>query len=106
MQGIRSGAPGTLNRGFARLRFSCRLEVLEPPVDDFADGYFVLHLTHLATRRKLSVGYDARGRLEPLDGFAADFPWRMHEQAVAAAALRRDRSAYVIDFVDLRWDSA
>ena len=70
-------------------------------MNDVVDSYFVLHLTHLATRRKVSVGYDAQGRFEPLEGFGADFPWPMHEQAVVAAAIRRDRSAYVVDFVDL-----
>ncbi len=75
-------------------------------MDDADDSYFVLHLTHLATHRKLAVGYDARGRFEPLEGFGADFPWPMHEQAVAAAALRRDKSAYAVDFVDLFCESA
>lgn len=67
--------------------------------DDFS--YFVLHLTHLATNRKLTVRYDAQGRFEPMEGFGADFPWEMHAQAIAAAAIRRDRRAYVVDFVDL-----
>jgi hypothetical protein len=70
-------------------------------VGDFADSYFVLHLIHLATRRKVSVGYDAQVRFEPLEGFGGDFPWPMHEQAVVAAAIKRDKSAYVVDFVDL-----
>jgi hypothetical protein len=70
------------------------------------DSYFVLHLIHLATRRKVSVGYDAQGRFQPLEGFGADFPWPMHEQAVVAASIRRDKTAYVVDFVDLYCEHA
>ena len=47
-------------------------------MEDFAESYFVLHLTHLATRRRVAVGYDAQGRFEPLEGFDADFHWPMH----------------------------